>query len=164
MGPNICWLLYGAPRVSGTGNRVPYPSPPDPMGMIFLPFNSPWGANCNHPRPLMNEFPAGNRGTGPRCHLYTGRSNHPAGIPSHRSIKRTEPPYRRPSRAGFRHCWVLTRCGGERKPRVSTQIGVAAVLSASLQPGGVPQGCEGVVCARRCVPSKWLMPGGEKKR
>jgi hypothetical protein len=43
------------------------------MGMIFLPFNSPWGANCNHPRPLMNEFPAGNRGTGPRCHLYTGQ-------------------------------------------------------------------------------------------
>jgi hypothetical protein len=73
MGPNICWLLYGAPRGSGTGNRIPYPSPPDPMGIVFLPFNSPWGANCNHPHPLMSEFPAGNRGTGPRCHLYLQR-------------------------------------------------------------------------------------------
>jgi hypothetical protein len=69
MDPNIWCLLYGIPWVSGTGNRVPYPSPPDPMGMVFSPFNSPWGANCNHPRPLMNEFLAGNRGTGPRWHL-----------------------------------------------------------------------------------------------
>ena len=56
-------------RGSGTGDGEPSPSPLDPMGIDFPPFSSPWGIKSPHPRPLIGEFPTGNRGSGPRCHL-----------------------------------------------------------------------------------------------
>jgi hypothetical protein len=40
------------------------------MGIGFYPFLSPRGVFSPHPRPLMDEFPAGDRGMGPRCHPY----------------------------------------------------------------------------------------------
>jgi hypothetical protein len=36
-----------------------------PSGEDFSPFTSPRGENLPHPHPLMEEFPAGNRGSGP---------------------------------------------------------------------------------------------------
>jgi hypothetical protein len=41
------------------------------MGIGFYPFRSPRGVFSPHPRPLMDEFPAGDRGMGPRCHPYS---------------------------------------------------------------------------------------------
>lgn len=42
---------------------------PAPMGISFLPIKPPWGRIWLHPRPLIGEFLAGNRGSGPHCHL-----------------------------------------------------------------------------------------------
>jgi hypothetical protein len=55
---------------TGTGSVGTSPPPPYPTRMSFSPFRSPRGLKCYHPRPLMEEFPAGNRGSGPRCHPY----------------------------------------------------------------------------------------------
>jgi hypothetical protein len=60
----------GGERGSGTGTQEPSPSPPSPTGTQSIPNESPWGTICSHPRPLIGEFPAGNRGSGLRCHLY----------------------------------------------------------------------------------------------
>lgn len=38
---------------------------PNPMGTCFCQFDSPWRTNCNHPRPLMGEFPLGEMSNGP---------------------------------------------------------------------------------------------------
>jgi len=63
-------LLNGSGmRGSGTGDGEPSPSPLDPMGIDFPPFSSTWRIKSPHPRPLIGEFPTGNRGSGPRCHL-----------------------------------------------------------------------------------------------
>jgi hypothetical protein len=43
-----------------------------PVGGGFFPFTFPWGKNLLHPHPQMEEFPAGNQGSGPHCHLYLG--------------------------------------------------------------------------------------------
>jgi len=56
-------------RGSGTGDGEPSPYPPDPTGIDFLRFSSPWGIKSPHPCPLIGEFPMGNQGSGPRCHL-----------------------------------------------------------------------------------------------
>jgi hypothetical protein len=40
------------------------------MGIGFCPFLSPRGVLSPHPRPLIDEFPAGDRGMGPHCHPY----------------------------------------------------------------------------------------------
>ena len=56
-------------RVSGTGIRGTSPNPLDPMGMEFSPLVFPWGAKLSHPRSPVEEFPAGNRVSGPHCHL-----------------------------------------------------------------------------------------------
>jgi hypothetical protein len=50
------------------GGARPSPPPPDPTGTGFIPFDSPRVLNCYHPRPLIEEFPVWNRGSGPRCH------------------------------------------------------------------------------------------------
>jgi hypothetical protein len=55
-------------RETGTGNDGSSPPPPSPTGINFSLFSSPRGQNCYHPRLLIGEFPAGNRGSGPRCH------------------------------------------------------------------------------------------------
>jgi hypothetical protein len=55
---------------TGTGVALQSPPPPTLTGTKISPFNSLWGLNQYHPRPLMEEFPAGNRGTGPCCHPY----------------------------------------------------------------------------------------------
>jgi hypothetical protein len=49
----------------GTG-----PIPVYPSGAKISPFTSPWGKKFPHPRPVIEEFPAGNRRLGPHCHLY----------------------------------------------------------------------------------------------
>jgi hypothetical protein len=58
--------LFGRGRgETGTGSAETSPHPPYPTGTSFSPFSSPRGLKCYHPRPLMEEFPAGNRGSGP---------------------------------------------------------------------------------------------------
>jgi hypothetical protein len=55
-----------SPRGTGMGNAL---SPFTRRGRIF-PVYIPVGENLPHPHPLMEEFPAGNRGSGPHCYLY----------------------------------------------------------------------------------------------
>jgi hypothetical protein len=50
---------------SGTGDSIPSPSPPSATGTTLASIRSPWGLIFNHPRPLIEEFPARNRGSGP---------------------------------------------------------------------------------------------------
>jgi hypothetical protein len=67
-GPN-CISKRGCGE-SGTGGCIPSPSPPYPTGTTLAPIRSLWGSILYHPRPLIKEFPTGNRGSGPRCHPY----------------------------------------------------------------------------------------------
>jgi hypothetical protein len=46
-----------------------FPHPRLPIGGGFFPVYIPVGENLPHPHPLMEEFPMGNRGSGPHCHL-----------------------------------------------------------------------------------------------
>jgi hypothetical protein len=69
-------------EVARNGDRdyVTIPAPPSPTGRSFLPYRSPWGLVLSHPHPLIGEFPVGNRGTGPCCHLCRGGGNECTGI------------------------------------------------------------------------------------
>jgi hypothetical protein len=40
------------------------------MGIDYCLYLSPWELLSPHPRPLMEEFPVGDRGMGPHCHPY----------------------------------------------------------------------------------------------
>ena len=79
IGPDILGLhihvLYIL-SISGSGMRVSGTRigghPQHPMGRGFSPLVSPWGANLTHPRSPMEEFLAGNRVSGPRCHHDSG--------------------------------------------------------------------------------------------
>jgi hypothetical protein len=51
------------------GNASPSPSPFTRGGGEFSPFTSLWGKKLPHP--LIEEFPARNRGSGPHCHLLS---------------------------------------------------------------------------------------------
>jgi hypothetical protein len=58
-------VISGPRRVAGMGGDKSYPAPPSPMGIGFCPFLSPRGVLSPHPRPLIDEFPTGDRGMGP---------------------------------------------------------------------------------------------------
>jgi hypothetical protein len=58
------YKFNGSPRGTGMGN-VSHPRPCLPIGGGFFPVYIPAGENLPHPHPLMEEFPAGNRGSGP---------------------------------------------------------------------------------------------------
>jgi hypothetical protein len=57
------------PAGNGDGEYFSIPIPIYPSGKNFSPFTSPWGKKLPHPLPLIEEFPTGNQGLGPRCHL-----------------------------------------------------------------------------------------------
>jgi hypothetical protein len=80
-------VSWGGYTGNGDGGWFPIPVPANPTGIKFLPFRSPRGLNSSHTRPLIEEFPAGNRVSGPHCHLYVG-----AALPlrSSASIRRTK--------------------------------------------------------------------------
>ena len=67
IGPSQMGLKhFGSPRGTGTGACIPSLPPSYPMGMIF-PRLIPHRKKIDTiPVPLIGEFPAGNRGTGPR--------------------------------------------------------------------------------------------------
>jgi hypothetical protein len=48
---------------------LPHPRPRLPTGGELFPIYIPVGKKLPHPHPLIEEFPAGNRGSGPHCHL-----------------------------------------------------------------------------------------------
>jgi hypothetical protein len=52
----------------GMGTDVPSPPPPSLMGTIFTLIRSSRGSKFSHTCPLMEEFPAVNRGMGACCH------------------------------------------------------------------------------------------------
>jgi hypothetical protein len=46
-----------------------HPYPRLPVGGELFPIYIPVGKKLPHPHPLIEEFPAGNQGSGPHCHL-----------------------------------------------------------------------------------------------
>jgi hypothetical protein len=73
----INYYIKTSSHVSLTGPRgergwgmLPHPHPRLPVGGENFPVYIPVGEKFPHPRPLIEEFPAGNRGSGPHCHLY----------------------------------------------------------------------------------------------
>jgi hypothetical protein len=66
-------VISGLRRVAGMGSHNPYPAPLSPMGIGFYPFLSPRGVISRQSRPLMDEFPTGDRGMGPiAIPIYVG--------------------------------------------------------------------------------------------
>jgi hypothetical protein len=59
------YISLTGPRGERGWRMFPYPVPVYPSGEDFSSFTFLWGENLPHPHPLMEEFPAGNRGSGP---------------------------------------------------------------------------------------------------
>jgi hypothetical protein len=70
----LCGLLLahaGTPRRGERGRGDKERSLLHPTGMRFSPLRSPRGLKISQLHPLMDEFPVGDRGSGPRCHPYS---------------------------------------------------------------------------------------------
>jgi hypothetical protein len=60
------------PRGERGWGMLPHPHPRLPVGGENFPVYIPVGEEISPSPSLIEEFPAGNRGSGPHCHLYSG--------------------------------------------------------------------------------------------